>query len=180
MRYLVGCSLLLLTFASLVGCRAGGTKIVGDGVLTEGGFWSYPRYQVVFASLDVPRKPEAAFRCKGIPTARMTFGLIVTADPEAGSKAGAAGLDQTWDQTMIDVKIEDGGGAPLASVHAALRDWALSRSLSRTMLWHPSLRDLAFDRRSLYKIRVNLSRLDPAAGRLRLKPVLEGGGNELP
>ncbi len=167
----------LLVGALLVfGCRK---QFSGDGVVVDSGFWSYPRYSIAFDPLDPTNGADRTYKFTGTPGAKMTFGFVVVSDSgRADAKTLFRSSETDW--MSLDVKITKEGGATVASTKAALKDWQFSESPQRIMLWHDKLRDVNFDRRSVYRINIDVSGVAAATNALRLRPVLEGGGNETP
>jgi hypothetical protein len=163
----------------LVGCRNDPIAFRGDGVLTDAGLWSYPRYQIAFPPVLLQQGYEAVFRFRGAPEVRMWMGLVVV-DPATGRAAKMNMSETAWETCMIRVKILRESGESLADLQAALKDWKIDQSPSRTMLWHQQLRDLPFDRRHFYEVTINVSGLESYGALLTLRPTLQGGGNELP
>ena len=109
----------------------------------------------------------------------MTFGLVLTG--VSGRENAATALqDSKYDQMIVRVKITKEGGTVVATSEAALKDWQVSQSSQRVMLWHKRLRDVNFERKYTYAISVSVSGVDAIFKPLLLRPVLEGGGNETP
>lgn len=172
--------LIRLTIAAfvLVSCSNQRPPFSGDGVLTDAGLTSYPRYQIAFPPISLKPGHETVLKFKGVPEATMWLGLIVM-DSRTGSAAGTRVPEAGRGTCVIGVKLLRKPGEPLAEVKAALEDWKVDQSPRRTMLWHPQLRDLAFDSRHSYELVINVSGPEPSAP-LTLRPMLQGGGNELP
>lgn len=176
MRILILSAALVIAIGFLMGCR---TSFTGDGVLTDKGFWSYPRYTIVFESFDITRSAHQTFTFKGVPSARLTFGLVVT---NVARKADPASVvrGSHYENAILHIEIRKDDGTVIAEARAPISQWQLSRSPERLMLWHEQLRDVRFVRRFTYSISVGLSDVGRSAQPFLLRPVLEGGGNELP
>ena len=160
----------------VLGCRK---PFSGDGVVTDNGTWSYPRYAIAFDSLNATNDASRTYRFTGTPSAAMTFGLVLTG--VSGRENAATALqDSKYDQMIVRVKITKEGGTVVATSEAALKDWQVSQSSQRVMLWHKRLRDVNFERKYTYAISVSVSGVDAIFKPLLLRPVLEGGGNETP
>jgi hypothetical protein len=61
----------------LAGCGNDHLLFRGDGVLTDAGVTSYPRYQVAFPPISLRPGQETVFSFSGTPEATMWMGLVV-------------------------------------------------------------------------------------------------------
>lgn len=160
----------------LLGC---GKPFSGDGVMADRGYWSYPRYEIAFDSLNATSNMRRTFRFTGVPTARMTLGLVVV-ESERKIAAGPTFPAPEFENAILLVEIKLENGTIITKRSAALKDWKVSRSSKRVMLWHDSVRDVAFSRRAGYELTIDVSGMAAAAEPVVLRPILEGGGNEVP
>jgi len=150
----------------------------GNGILADFGAFSYPRYRVAFEPLPLSSENQTTLRVQGLPSDRMTFGLELV-------RGGSGGLPQsdleklTSAAAEIRVKIETETAQILAEVNAPIGKWEIARSTTGELLWHTALRDLSFNQGIGYKITLKLHKA-PASLQLLVRPILEGGGNELP
>lgn len=175
MRFTVAIFLLLAS-VSIVGCRK---PFSGDGVLTDNGFLSYPRYSIIFSPLDATNAGVRQYKLSGAPTLRMTFSLAVHEvgkSEDVITRLRGPGY-QGW---SLSVDIRKSDGTSVARAHAPIKDWQASQSPQEVMLWHENLRDVSFNRSSAYEISVQVLGADANSEPLVLQPVLEGGGNETP
>ena len=148
-------------------------------MLTDSGFLSYPRYRITFDTLHLTTQSNRVLEAKGVPSAAMTLGLELVNN--ATGIPSEARLEELRRQGVeLTVRIDTDKGELVAQAHASLKDWELAQSSSRNLLWHPKLRDLRFNRASAYRIRIELLKVETGAGPLLVRPVIEGGGNELP
>ncbi len=148
-------------------------------MLTDSGFLSYPRYRITFNTLHLTTQSDRVLEAKGVPSAAMTLGLELVNN--ATGIPSEARLEELRHQgAELTVRIDTDKGELVAQAHASLKDWELAQSSSRNLLWHPKLRDVRFNRASAYRIRIELLHVEAGAGPLLVRPVIEGGGNELP
>jgi hypothetical protein len=171
--------LLLIVTALLFGfIGKNATRFSGDGVLTDSGFWSYPRYQIGFNAIHLDGRSNHVFRFRGGPSIRMWFGLELIADQKNPRPDALEMLNER--DAELRVTIEGENGKLVAATREPLKAWIIAQSSQRKLLWHPSLRDLPFTRRTSYRVTIEL--INDAAGTpsLFVRPILEGGGNELP
>jgi hypothetical protein len=146
----------------------------GDGQITDTGFWSYPRYHVEFANVAINERSRATFSFRGVPAEAFTFVL------RTGSAADTCLLKDNLDKITVQVSLKDDHGNLICEASGTLRTWNLASSLDKAELWHDRCRDVRLSPRVAYTLALSV---DPRANDLpsiRLKPVLEGGGNELP
>ena len=164
---------------AVFGCSSQSATFTSEGSIADFGFFSYPRYRVTFPAFDAQNEPRKSLMFTGAPASQMTFGLVIT---NVAGRVGIArpSLVEEWGPSVLDVTIESASGAPVAQVRATVREWVLAQSVDRLKLWHPKLRGLPFTQSDRYRITIDISELNPKAGRLVLQPGLEGGGNELP
>ena len=73
MRFTLSSS-ILAGVVCFLGC---GKPFSGDGVMTDSGFWSYPRYSITFGALEATNGAFRKYKFTGPPATRMTFGLAV-------------------------------------------------------------------------------------------------------
>ena len=151
----------------------------GDGVLTDFGPLSYPRYRIAFDTVPLTTRTNRVIAAKGVPSTTMTLGFELVGG--ATNAISNARLEELREQNAeLTVKIETGKGELVAQADAPLKAWELAHSSSRDLLWHPKLRDLRFNRASVYRIAIQLLKTKAGTEPLLVRPVIEGGGNELP
>jgi hypothetical protein len=151
----------------------------GDGVLTDSGFLSYPRYRIAFDTVFLTARTNRVLSAKGMPSGTMTVGFELVGN--ATNSTSQARLEQLRQQgAELSVRIDTDKGELVAQADAPLKEWQLAQSSSRDLLWHAKLRDLHFDRASAYRIVIELSKTERGTDPLLVRPIIEGGGNELP
>jgi hypothetical protein len=151
----------------------------GDGVLHDNGFFSYPRFRVTFSAIDLGSQTNHSLTLQGIPRARMTFGFEVVADGNRGSNK--INPERFMERSAeLRTQIKSANGEVIAEANAPIKDWVLAQSTRRELLWLPALRDLRFDPGKQYRILIEYRADQADLGSLIVRPVLEGGGNELP
>lgn len=148
-------------------------------MLTDFGLLSYPRYRITFDTVHLGAQTNRILMAKGVPSTEMTLGLELVGN--ATNPTSEASLEKLRQQGgELTVRVETDKGELVGQAHAPVRDWDLARSTSRNLLWHPRLRDLRFNRASSYRILIELLKVETGAEPLLVRPVIEGGGNELP
>jgi hypothetical protein len=174
---LLGCGMLILAALCVHSVAERRTSFKGDGVLTDSGFLSYPRYRVAFDPVVLANETQSTLRFEGLPAIRMTFGFESTKGTPAAAATDLQNLKSRG--VALKVRIETGTGTVLSQVNAPVQKWEIARCPKRELLWHPALRDLPFKAGIRYRIVTELHNA-PASLSLILRPVVEGGGNELP
>jgi hypothetical protein len=146
-------------------------------VLTDNGLFAYPRYSIAFPQFQPTNEVPVKFRFRGAPSAKLTFGLVL---PQLASTATLEeGVPSPWRNFTLRVTLEE-EGTVLRHISGKLESWHYSQSVSRKMLWHEQLRDVAFKTSQTYTITIGVSGDDSRAKPLIFQPVLEGGGSERP
>lgn len=164
-------TLSLITFASLAlysrNTFAGGWR--GDGVLLDDGFWSFPRYSVLLPAMTVDGPSSKSYQFGGVP--RANYSLRLYFDESASKMPGRSA-------TGVDLR-ENGSVVATCSLEA--RQWVTCqtpREAGGSYLWTPELRDVRLRPQSTYTLTVRVS--PDRATRCVIRPVLCGGGTELP
>jgi hypothetical protein len=150
------------------------SRFHGDGRITAGGFWSYPRYSVTFDAIDLGEAKAHSWKFGGLPATRMWFGLK-SIDPLMEDR------DRTAD-VSIAVTMKRPDGTVVAGVIAPLKEWTLNIVPAEPSfkLWHPKMLDLQTRSDVTYVLTVEVSTPDGMSAGPLATPILEGGGNELP
>lgn len=72
---------ILMVLTGLVGCLLGGCynekSLKGDAVISDTGFWTYPRYHIEFPAVSLDREGRAVFKVSGLPREELTLLLYV-------------------------------------------------------------------------------------------------------
>lgn len=159
--------------------RSANVGSFGDGSLTDSGFFSYPRYRVSFPVLQIVSGSSHVLTVSNLPPVRLTLGLELLATNE--DQIPQTPFAQTeWNGTTLRVSVERLGVGTLSEAHVPIRDWVLAQSELRQMLWHANLRDLRFAQKPIYHVTIELLNAPQDLPPLVVRPILEGGGNELP
>jgi hypothetical protein len=160
----------------LVGC---GKPFSGEGMLKDAGFWSCPRYEVTFDSLNITNRARRSYAFTGVPAITMTLGLVVVGGSN-NVETGDSFPTLECQSAILRVELSHAEGRVVARSSAAIRDWEVARGGKRVMLWHKNLRDVHLNRQAEYQLSVEVPGVGSTCRPLVLRPVLEGGGNELP
>jgi hypothetical protein len=143
----------------------------GDGEISAGRFWSYPRYRIVFGEIDLAKSGEHKMSVKRLPPAEFTLGLLIPGNYGDGLPKGF--------NNNITASIADDEGRILSQVSAPVNQWKLSRSIRESYLWHPDCRQIPLSPRRKYTITISINATESNKS-LPARPFIAGGGNELP
>jgi hypothetical protein len=147
---------------------------IGDGSITDHGFWSYYRYFVRFPTISLSEPCEYTFHCTSLPPYPLYFGLTIR-EMDSLNTGGLAAFS-----TIADVRLIRSDGSTVAHASDPLSKWVLMQSASQYEYWHRSLASVKVDRNASYRLIIRIHDVDPKSAQLLVEPVLGGGGNELP
>ncbi len=144
----------------------------GDGLATDTGFWSYPRYHVRFPEMSLAAPGQRCFACAGLPPVPLTLTLKLVGTGNYGALSNGA--------TCVSVTLVDSGGNTVCTASGPLRNWILQWvPANRTgAFWHPALRDFRVNPRQAYTLKIAVTEVTADSGPITIVPTLEGGGNE--
>ena len=153
----------------------------GDGIITDGGFWSYPRYRISMPGVLLTETQQHVYFLEAVPTAKFMFGLQVLNVSVQGREAPPDGFESIRKNlsVAVAVKITDDRGETLYACFAAVQKWQLSVSSDRTYLWLDGY-DIKLKRGRRYRIDLDLAAESVNGSRVLVEPFLAGGGSELP
>jgi len=163
---------MLVAFAILVLWPYSINEFHGDGRITDSGFWSHPRYHIIFPQWSLTDSETCTFVCKGLPPVPLTFCLRVLDPSNIDLLSGS--------DTSIEFKLTDVHGRILCEGNDPLKNWVLSSSVVQTRFWHPKFRKIKVKRNVEYTLTLNVKNVDPGISDVSFEPFLKGGGNELP
>ena len=147
----------------------------GDGRITDSGFWSYPRYHIIFPQWSLTESGTCTFVFKGLPPVPLTFCLRVLDPADIDLLSGS--------DTSIEFRLTDVHGRTLCEGNDPLKDWVLSSppsALTLTQFWHLKFRDIKVKRNVEYTLTLFCKNVDTEISHISLEPFLSEGGNELP
>lgn len=154
----------------------------GGQEIRDAGFFSYPRYHAELGDLPMWKSGEYLFTVHGLPPGPLDLVLQVV-------NAGNADREElTSLSTVLNVSIADASGKEICVSSGSLADakgrgrygWVLASSVSSASFWQAQCQQLPISRFKTYKIRVAISGVDERSPQKMLRPVLQGGGHELP
>lgn len=153
----------------------------GVGIL-DSGFFSYPRYRAQLGDLPSWKTGEYTFVVRGLPPGPLDLELQV---PDA---TDTERVELTYLSTFVTASITESSGKEICYENGTLSDagnrdrpsWILASSNSSVSFWQPRCQHLPISRFKTYTAKVNVSSVDDRSPRKMLRPVLLGGGNELP
>jgi hypothetical protein len=154
----------------------------GDGTFTDSGFFSYPRYEVRFASIPLSKVGEYPYHFRGLPNEEMTLLLSLNGGVTYDSKQWHELLSL---HTKIETVLKDGRGREVCKAAGSPEDgnrdgiWVLT-SGSGTAFWHWKCHDVHVHPRDSYELLVRVSEVDSRSEKFVVTPMLEGGGMEFP
>ena len=148
----------------------------------DSGFFSYPRYHAQIGELPLWTSGEYKFAVRGLPPGPLNLELQVP-DATYADRAQLTSLS-----TSVSASIIESSGRELCSVNGNLSDaenrdrdsWVLASSSSSAYFWQSRCQQLPIRRFKTYLIKVTVSGVDGRSPRKMLRPVLLGGGIELP
>ncbi|MGE0536593.1 MAG: hypothetical protein AB7O68_16605 [Pirellulales bacterium] len=155
-------------------------SFVGDGSLSDGGFWSYPRYRIEFPAISLSDSNVTQFCFSGPPTTRTTFKLAMTsAEGWTGWNFGEQlRSDVRLRGISVDVVLVDSQGRAIMQYGGPLQQWMLMQSDAEGAFWHVSGRNVPLNKREAYTLTVRTTASAGNTLQLTAKPLLYGGGNE--
>jgi hypothetical protein len=150
--------------------------------IRDSGFFSYPRYHAQLGELPLWRSGEYQFTVRGLPPGPLDLVLQV---PDATD------VDRAWLtslSTSLNASITDSSGKQVCAANGNLSDagnrdrssWVLASSSSSASFWQPNCQQIPISRFKTYTVKVTVSGGDDRSPHKVLKPILQGGGNELP
>jgi hypothetical protein len=153
----------------------------GLGV-SDTGFFSYPRYHAQLGEMPSWKNGEYQFTVRGLPPGPLDLVLQVPNTTDA-DRAALGSLSNS-----LSVEITDSSGNEVCEAIGSLSDpttrersaWAVASSTSDALLWQPRCQQLTISRFKTYTVRVIVSGADDRPPHRMLKPIFQGGGNELP
>jgi hypothetical protein len=153
----------------------------GVGV-RDSGVFSYPRYHAQLDDLPLWKSGEYQFIVRGLPPGPLDLVLQV---PDA---TDADRAELTSLSTSVSVSTTDSFGKEVCTATGNLsgarnRDrsaWVLASTSSSASFWQPRCQQLPFSRFKTYTVKVTVSGADDHSPHRMLRPILQGGGNELP
>jgi hypothetical protein len=143
----------------------------GQAEISDRG-WRYPRYFITFDEIDLCSSREYEFAVKGMPPTELTFEFLLRGRFEEQVLKNC--------KAHLSVSIIQDGERVVLSFSGPVKEWLLSRSAIENNLWHPDGRDIPFSPRKTYTIRIEVSATEMSSTSLRARPILRGGGIELP
>jgi|SRR5450432_601461 len=149
----------------------------GVGIL-DSGFFSYPRYHAQIGDLPLWKSGEYRFTVRGLPPGPLDLVLQVPNVTDA-DKAALTSLSTHVSASLIDssgTEVCEATGSPSDERSA----WAMASTSSGALLWQPRCQQLPISRFKTYTVKVTVSGTDDRPPHHMLRPILQGGGNELP
>jgi hypothetical protein len=158
------------------------SQFKGGVALRDSGFFSYPRYHAQLGDLPLWKEGEYQFTVRGLPPGPLDLKLQVLDSTDA-NRAELTSLS-----TNMSVSMTDSSGKEVCEGSGSLSDagtrehstWALASSTSQASFWHASCVQVPTSRSKTYIVKVRTSGVDPRSPHSTVRPMLEGGGIELP
>ncbi|MBN1395454.1 MAG: hypothetical protein JW959_10560, partial [Pirellulales bacterium] len=155
----------------------------GDGVISDSGFWSYPRYHIRFSEVSLTAPSQHCFKSAGLPPALLTLTLNLVYKGNNNNPSELATYDELNKlATCVSVTIIDENGDIAYAASGPLRDWVLSWMSAACIgaYWHPDLRDMKLGSKKTYVLKIAVTEIGEDSAAIAVVPIIEGGGNELP
>ncbi len=156
------------------------SRFRGDGVISDSGFWSYPRYHISLAPIPLFEAGAHKFSLTGLPPEEMSLILDVP------GKAEKDRVILSKLKNKIDASVVDDKGHVVCKASGFISDgitengWIITSSDSSAALYQKACVDMSVHRGRTYVLTVSLSDVDSDSKTIYLRPYLSGGGNELP
>jgi len=173
----IAISLMLLTIASF---RR--PVRLSEGIFTDSGFWSYPRYNLSLDTFVNGKDASKTIEVSGLPSCKMLLGLRLVEDRlDVGPLRKHDELKSKFelDKIVIRVRIVDGSGNEVYTSTSPLSDWSLSSSTTETYFWHERF-SFKLNSWKEYSISIRLQNKNEKVDLPRLAAFIRGGGSELP
>ena len=170
--FMAVCALFLLQ-----GC-ASPSKGQRDAVLTDSGFWSYPRYTLRFPAVVLTNGSSQEFQFVA-PTHKMTFVMELGVNPASIEREAAL---QTLVSNRVKIRVQMHGsrGRTVVDVAPQATQWTVSKALYYWHLWIRETCGRWFWRGATYSLTIQASSDMGEFPATTVRPFLKGGGNELP
>jgi hypothetical protein len=152
----------------------------GAGIISDAGFWSYPRYHVEFDTIPASRNETYQFSFAGLPAEDMSLILYLPGKTES-DRPSIVKL-----QSEIVAKLADDQSHVLCNVSGHISDgltdssWILTSSTNSAALYQRACTDIPMHTNRTYTLTLSVVGADLSSTTVSLKPYLSGGGNELP
>ncbi len=156
------------------------SKFQGDGVISDTGFWSYPRYHVALNVIPLFETSAYKFSLAGLPPEKMTLSL------DLPGKSAEDRIMLSKLRNKIDASVVDDQGHVVCKVSGFISDgitesgWIITSTNSSAAIYQKACADMPIHNHRTYVLTVRLSNVDPDSKAIYLKPYISGGGNELP
>lgn len=173
--------LILLTAAVLIGLLVinRSAPFSGDGTFEDWGFWSYPRYRVVFPKIDLTAGTNHVLTFRGMPRTKLFFDLRLDGLPKDQTKMDNFELlRETGARLRVDIRTAE--GKAFGEANDLLTNWVVTKGITYWQVWHTNLWKLEFDGRTTYSIRIELLHAPREVAPLTVIPKFRGGGLETP
>ena len=156
-------------------------RFKGDGRLSDGGFFSYPRYVLTFYDMPLYESGERRFHFRGVPNEEMTLLLYV--------KGSTGSMQERSRLTSLPISIEavltDGHGREVCKATGRPADsnedgiWVL-RSGRDAIYWHWQCNHIQMYSDESYNLLIRVVSAAQPDVKVVVTPILKGGGLELP
>jgi hypothetical protein len=150
--------------------------------IRDSGFFSYPRYHAQLGEFPLWKNGEDSFTVHGLPSGPLDLELEVS-DTGSRDRAALESLPISMNVSITDVikkEICTASGVLSNAKSGNRAGWVLSSSVSQASFWHTGCLQLPVSRFETYTLKVVLSGAHDRSPHKMLRPVLAGGGNELP
>ena len=173
------------------------SRFKGDGIITDHGFWSFPRYEIRFPRLCLKNRETYTYECKGLPPESLRLMLEM---PDSQRKRHEAAeflrihpnskYAEPYDKQKYEIvsrnrtKVQFSmmvDGLSELWMAAPLQEWKLTwtPALNTGAFWHPEA-EFSSNPKSNYRLIFVIHQADHEGMPEELSPVLQGGGNEFP
>jgi hypothetical protein len=143
--------------------------------MTDTGTFSHPRYHARLQVIPLDQPAQYQFPLSGLPSEKMSILFHV----QGGNESLRRSLESV--STQLKASLVNAQGKPVCSAQGSLgSSWVLMSSAFDAAFWQRGCTNLPIQRAGQYVLHIGVSAPDSHSAQLRLIPVLEGGGIELP
>jgi hypothetical protein len=168
---LLGCCLLI---HNGLGLSYRISSYSGDGRIADNGFWSYPRYIILFEPVVTSQKSSHVYRIVNPPRVPWTLCLKILTDLPDDR------IRELSQDILVKVRLIVDEDKELLVFSDTLDKWVFSWSAIERYYWHSGLRVVDLGSYGKVTLILDIRMVKVTDESLLLQPCLRGGGNELP
>lgn len=153
----------------------------GDGKIEDNGLWTTPRYVISLPEIPLNRPGKYTYSVRGLPRELLNFGLRVAWHSETENlSASQSRLRNLTSSAKVNIRITDERGNVLCEHSEPLSQWGPSVTPDNATYSDATCTNIQFRSNGQYRVVIRVDCPEKRATKVMAKPVLEGGGIELP